>query len=392
MPKLGLTMTEGLLAEWRVKPGDRIRAGEVVFVVETDKIANEIEAPSDGEILELMIGSGETVPVGTALARWTGVGIAGGVTGRTVDGEQAQPHASQAQRNPPQPGSRIKATPLARRIARDSGINLSAVNGSGPGGRIKAADVETAPREPRESPVGGGADVAAGADRVPLAPRHLAMVRRVVASAREVPHFYVTRPAEVSALMSLRPDVNAAGPKLTLNHFILKAVGRALLAVPEANRIWSDDALIALPSSDVGVVVHTPDGLLIPVLRNVGHKTLDQVSGEAGELAERARMGRLERKDMEGGAISVSNLGMAGVATVTPIISPPQSAILGVGAISELFRPDRDGAPVLRRELVLTLACDHRVFDGMTAARFLDAIVGGLEAPHSLFLTTEPRS
>lgn len=382
MPKLGLTMTEGLLADWRVKPGDRVRAGEIVFVVETDKIANEIEAPSDGEILEVMVDSGETVPVGTPLARWTGAGMAAGEPAAQADAETAQPPAAGPEPSAPQqPGSRVKATPLARRIARDGGIDLSAVSGSGPGGRIKAADVEKAPREPLP-------EAAAGADRLELSARYTAMVRRVVAAKREVPHFYVTRSAEVSALNGLRREMNALGPKLTVNHFILKAVGRALLAVPEANRIWRDEALFGLRGSDVGMVVDTPDGLLIPVVRNVGHTALDRLSGEAGSLSERARAGRLAREDLEGGAVSVSNLGMAGVESVAPIISPPQSAILGVGAVSELFRPDGAGAPVLRRELVLTLACDHRVFDGMVAARFLEAIVHGLEAPHSLFLTT----
>lgn len=389
MPKLGLTMTEGLLADWRVKPGDRVRAGEVVFVVETDKIANEIEAPSDGEILEVMVDSGETVPVGTPLARWTGSGMVGGEPGPEADAEPARPHSAKSEPGiPQQPGNRIKATPLARRIARDSGIDLSAVNGSGPGGRIKAADVEKAPREPRPEALDAAPGKVAGADRLQLSARYTAMVRRVVAAKREVPHFYVTRSAEVSALTGLRREMNALGPKLTINHFILKAVGRALLAVPEANRIWSDDALFALRGSDVGMVVDTPEGLLIPIVRNVGLTALDRLSGEAGALSERARAGRLAREELEGGAVSVSNLGMAGVESVAPIISPPQSAILGVGAVSELFRPDRDGAPVLRRELVLTLACDHRVFDGMVAARFLDSIVRGLEAPHSLFLTT----
>lgn len=359
MPKLGLTMTEGLLAEWRVAPGAQVRAGEVVFVVETDKIANEVEAPGEGEIVEILVEPGRTVPVGTPLARWTGSGPANDSIPAVVD--------------------RIKATPLARRLARERGIDLATVTGSGPGGRIKAADLES--RLPRavEPPRG---------EAPPLSAKHQAMVRRVVAAKREVPHFYLTRRAEISALLALRAAVNAAGgPKATLSHFLVKAVGRALRAVPQANRIWQDEAILPLAGSDVGLVVDTAEGLFIPILRGVGEAPFDRLCAEAAALTERARGGQLGRDDLLGGAVSVSNLGMAGVESVTPIISPPQAAILGVGAVTEVFRPDEAGQPALRRELCLTLACDHRVFDGMTGARFLDAIARGLERPHALFLT-----
>lgn len=396
MPKLGLTMTEGILAEWRVKPGERVRAGDVVFVVETDKIANEIEAPSDGEVLELLVESGTTVPVGTPLMRWTGKPLSG--EGPAANGHGAEEPAQAAEEpariaaepqaaRPATDAKRIVATPLARRIAREFGIDLASVRGSGPHGRIKAADVEAArARQPAltEAP----AARAPRAEPVPLSAKHQVMVRRVVAAKRDVPHFYLTRRAEVSALLALRAQVNSAGgPKATVTHFILKAVGRALLAAPDANRVWTERGLLSLGETDVGMVVDTPEGLFIPILRDVGRKPLDQLCAEATELAERARSGRLVRDELEGGAVSVSNLGMTGVEGVTPIINVPQSAILGVGAVSEIFRPDAAGAPVLRREILLTLACDHRVFNGVSGARFLDAVVGGLENPYALFLT-----
>lgn len=396
MPKLGLTMTEGILAEWRVKPGERVRAGDVVFVVETDKIANEIEAPSDGEVLELLVESGATVPVGTPLMRWTGKPLSGEEP--AANGHDAEKPASGVEESrriaaearaarPARDAKRIVATPLARRIARELGVDLESVRGSGPHGRIKAADVE-AVRARQPAPAEAPAAQAPRAEPVPLSAKHQVMVRRVVAAKRDVPHFYLTRRAEVSTLLALRAQVNSAGgPKATVTHFILKAVGRALLAVPDANRIWTERGLLSFDETDVGMVVDTREGLFIPILRDVGRKPLDRLCAEATELAERARSGRLARDDLEGGAISVSNLGMTGVEGVTPIINVPQSAILGVGAVSEIFRPDATGAPVLKREILLTLACDHRVFNGVSGARFLDAVVAGLENPYALFLT-----
>lgn len=390
MPKLGLTMTEGVLAEWLVGPGDRLAPGQVMFVVETDKIANEIEAPGEGEIVEILVESGETVPVGTPLARWTGKGSVGAGGG---EGEAPQPAAAPrpAARAPeprPDAGGRVRATPLARRMAREAKLEISAITGSGPHGRIKAADVEAAAARRHEAPAPGPG---AAGERVAVSAKHLAMARRVSASARDVPHFYLTGRAEVSALLELRRQMNAAGgPKITLTHLLLKAVGRALIGRPEANRIWADDALLAFSGSDVGMVVDTPDGLFIPVLRDAGRQPLDALAVAAADLIARAKGGGLRREDLDGGAVSVSNVGMAGgVESMAPIINPPQSSILGVGSVVESFRPDADGRPALCRELVLTLACDHRVFDGMSGARFLDAIVRGLESPHALLRTTE---
>jgi pyruvate dehydrogenase E2 component (dihydrolipoamide acetyltransferase) len=390
MPKLGLTMTEGVLADWKVRPGDRVRAGQVMFVVETDKIANEIDAPSDGEIVEILVESGVTVPVGAPLARWTGAGLAlsdDGVGAAALPQQQSRPMHGAADNAS---AGRVKATPLARRMARTNQLDISSVAGSGPGGRIKAADVEQALSAAAPRPkVIAAPRPAAGPERITPSAKHLAMARRVMAATREIPHFYVTRAAEISALAALRGEMNAtSGPKITVTHFLIKAVGRALIAIPKANRIWDNETLVGLPDSDVGMVVNSDDGLFIPVLRNVGDKALDRIALEADGLAGRARLGQLARDDMEGAAISISNLGMAGAASLAPIINPPHSAMLGVGAVSEIFRPDQNGAPVLRREVTLTLACDHRVHDGMMAARFLNSIVQGLEAPHSLLLTT----
>jgi pyruvate dehydrogenase E2 component (dihydrolipoamide acetyltransferase) len=273
-------------------------------------------------------------------------------------------------------------------MARRGEIDLAAIPGSGPKGRIKAADVEAALA--RQGEVAPSAAPAAG-ERVPVSARHMAMVRRVTQAKREIPQFAVTARAEVSGLLELRRAINAVGgPKVTLNHLLLKAVGRALLAQPEANRIWADDALLAFAAPDVGMVVNVGGELYVPILRDAGRLPLDRLALAAADLVARAGAGTLRRDELEGGAVTVSNVGMAGrVESMAPMINPPQSSILGVGAVVDAFRPDADGRPAPARELVLTLACDHRVFDGMGAARFLDAIVRNLEAPHALLRTTE---
>ncbi|HET7409827.1 MAG TPA: dihydrolipoamide acetyltransferase family protein, partial [Paracoccaceae bacterium] len=318
MPKLGLTMTEGVLAEWLVGPGDRVRAGQVMFIVETDKIANEVEAPADGKIVEILVTNGETVPVGTPLARWTGKGASEPQESAPeperpatpADDARAEPRPSAAP--VPAPTGRIRATPLARRMARQAGIELGHIAGSGPQGRIKAADIAAASAG-AEPAAARAAPMPAAGERIAVSARHLSMARRVMAAKRDIPHFYLTARAEVSALLEFRQALNAAGgPKITLNHLLLKAVGRALLACPEANRIWADDALTALPASDVGMVVDTGEGLFIPILRDVGRQPLDALALSAADLIARAKAGGLRREDLEGGAVSVSNVGMAG--------------------------------------------------------------------------------
>ena len=377
MPKLGLTMTEGMLAEWKVKPGDSVPAGAVIFVVETDKIANEVEAPSAGTIAEILVQTGETVPVGTPVARWTGTGF---IADAPAVVEASEPQAG-VTNLPVASGGRIRATPLARRIARVQGVDLAGIAGSGPPGRIKAADVEAAAKTaPAATPADG--------QRIALSAKYLSMVRRVVTARREIPDFQVVGTADIGALLKLRGRLNqSGGRKISVNDMVLKAVGRALLAVPRANRIWDHDAHIAFAAPDVGMVVNGEDGLFIPILRDVGRLPLDRLAGDSAAAAAKAREGRLGAADMTGGAISVSNLGMFGAKALTPIISPPQSAILGVGTVEQVFRPNSKGKPVLRREMTLTLSCDHRVYDGVLAARLLQAVAGALEAPHSLLLT-----
>ncbi|MFD2857852.1 2-oxo acid dehydrogenase subunit E2 [Seohaeicola zhoushanensis] len=198
-----------------------------------------------------------------------------------------------------------------------------------------------------------------------------------------MPHFYLTHEADMVALARLRAELNAEGhgQKISVTHMLIRALGLALEEMPQMNRIWAGDRILAFGRADIGMVAETPDGLRIPVVRDAGGTSLDAVAAQAGALAERARTGRLTPADVGDGVISISNVGMFGVSSLTPIINPPNAMILGVGAERSLFRPDADGAPALRRELTLTLACDHRIIDGADAARFLSAVVALLETP-----------
>lgn len=397
MPKFGLTMTEGLIAAWRRKPGEPFRQGDVLFEVETEKVTNEVEAAADGVLAEILAPEGATVPVGTVIAR-----LAGGTS--TVP-SPAAPSPAAPTRGEDAPSARklmaehgvsreaveasgrdgrvmkedvlrVIATPLARRIARQEGINLSQVAGSGPGGRIKAADVEGAKALPAPSPT-----ALAQPDSV-----RAATARRVQAAKRDIPHFYLTRHIDIRALAALRAALNAdAGrAKLSVTHMLVKAAGLALAAHPGLNRVWLPDGILALDTVGVGIVAETPQGLRIPVLDRADALALDDLALAANGLLERARNAALTSADVSGGAISISNVGMHGADTLTPIINPPQAMILGVGAEQQLFRPDAAGQPELRREIVLTLAADHRLIDGADAARFLATLAGLLETPLAL--------
>ncbi len=216
------------------------------------------------------------------------------------------------------------------------------------------------------------------------------VARRLTASKRDIPHFYLATEAELSRLLALRSEINAQqhGTRLTLSHFILAAVGRALHDEPGADRIWTEEGIATLGRQDVGLAIHTEQGLFAPVLRGAAGQTLPALARHAGELIARAREGALQSADLAGGAITVSNAGMFKVSYMTPIINPGQSLILGVGAVRELFRPDASGQPALRREIGLVLAADHRLHDGVSGMRFLNAVVSYLEQPLPLLLGT----
>lgn len=397
MPKFGLTMTEGLITAWHRKPGEAVKAGELLFEVETEKVTNEVEASVDGVLEEILFAEGSVVAVGLPIAR-----LLDGVSGQTSAPKPAPAgkDAPSARKLMAEHGIdrdivegtgrdgrvmkadvlRVVATPLARRIAQREGVDLASVTGSGPHGRIKAADVETAKRaEPARAPSANGL--------VQPDPVRAATARRVQAAKRDIPHFYLTRHVDTRALNRLRADLNADAVgrvKLSVTHFLVKAAGLALAAHPGLNRVWLPDGILTLDSIGVGIVTETPQGLRIPVADRVDSVPLDDLAEICAGLFGRARTGTLTSADVSGGAISISNVGMFGADTLTPIISPPQAMILGVGAEQRLFRPDAEGQPELVQEIVLTLAADHRLIDGADAARFLATLARLLEEPFAL--------
>lgn len=405
MPKLGLTMTEGLVAEWMVPVGSPFKAEQSLFVVETDKAATEIPAEANGVLTEIIVSAGQTVSVGEVLGYWQdGSGATEGAAGNDAAAQFAQCGVAEAPpaapmvapmvaRNAPAglPASaRIPVTPLARRIAQQLGVDLAAVRGSGPGGRIKAADVQAAAPRPAVMPAAQPAAEPpdAGVSSATPDPVQAAMARRLTAVKQQVPHFYLAVDADVSRLLSLRTELNALqGPvHFTLNHFIVAAVGRALHDLPAANRVWDGGKILSFSTSDVGIAVNTERGLFVPVVRDAGAVSLTEVARRAQAQAERAKSGTLAAPDMSGGAISVSNAGMFNVRFMTPIINPGQAMILGVGSVDRVFRPDEQGQPVLREQMGLVLAADHRLLDGVSGLRYLNQVVAYLEQPMKLLV------
>jgi pyruvate dehydrogenase E2 component (dihydrolipoamide acetyltransferase) len=365
MPKLGLTMTEGRVAEWKVKPNQAVRRGDIMFVVETEKIANEIEAPQDGVIDEILVGEGDVVPVGAVLGRWT--------TEAAGTGNGKAPVNANATRT-----SRIVATPLARRLAGAHSVDLRAVTGSGPHGRVKAGDVMAAKVSAVSAPPGA----AAPGRRTAASRFEAAVAERLRIAKRDVPHFYVATEADVGALLSLRDELNSDDrPRISVTHVLLLAIVRAVADFPEANRVWRDGGFEHFATVDVGLAVDTPQGLFVPILRDLAEVPLDAVARRATEVVERARRGELSPDDVSGGVITLSNVGMHDITYLTPIISPGHAAIVGAGSVREVFRPDAEGRPALRRELGLVLAGDHRVLDGVRGAMLLNRIVAYLEKP-----------
>jgi pyruvate dehydrogenase E2 component (dihydrolipoamide acetyltransferase) len=395
MPKLGLTMTEGTVSQWQVRPGDVISTGDILCMFETDKTVFEIESEHAGTVLEIDVPEGTTVEVGTRLARISIASVAPALSGESggaqgvasSDALQRSDDLPDAQSTEPivgrdHPPTRIVATPYARRIAREAVVDLGAVAGTGPAGRIKAADVRTAALRARTAPPDGSPHL----HRARVSTARAAMARRVSESKPGIPHFYLTSEAEVSTLEALRGEwqVTRGEPPPTITHFIVAAVGRSLLEFPEANAVWADGRVASLSDADVGLVVHSNDGLFLPVVRDAGRKSLLEIASDTRDLVARARAGRLVPDEMTGGAIAISNAGMHDVTYLTPIVNPGQSAMLGVGSVRQVFRPDAQGRPVLHRELGLVLAADHRVFDGVSGLVLLNRITSYLESPRRL--------
>lgn len=409
MPKLSDTMTEGTLVAWKKKKGDSVMMGEVIAEVETDKATMEMEAFEDGVITEIYVPEGGKVAVGEKIAM---VGGDGAAPTTAADKKAAAPLPAKDAPAPEQPvaapavakapehapaAGRVKASPLARKVAAAGGVDLGGLSGTGPGGRIIQRDVlaagptapqaQAAPQKP--SPV-AAAPAAQGDQRIALSGMRKTIADRLLLSKTTIPHFYLHIDVDAGPLMKLRSDVNAAGEKdgnkLSVNDFILRAATVALGRVPRVNASFTGDAVIEYGAINLAVAVAVEDGLVTPVIRDAASKSLKEISLQVKDFAVRARSKKLKPEEYQGGTFTVSNLGSYGIDRFDAIINPPQVAILSVGNIVKKPVVDASGAIVVGQRLDLGLSCDHRVVDGAIGAQFLAALREVLERPLALLV------
>ena len=417
MPALSPTMEEGVLAKWHVKVGDTVSAGDVIAEIETDKATMEVEAVDEGEVLEILVEAGtEGVKVNTPIARLAGDDAAPAPKKAEPAREDAKAEAKaepkpepQAQSKaekaeapkatpaPTRDGERIFASPLARRVAAQNGVDLKSVKGTGPHGRIVKRDVEgmkggtasasaaPAKGEPRQVLSLEQQGIAPGSyDLIPLDGMRKAIARRLTDSFRDVPHFPLTIDCEIDGLLAARAQVNALlepqGIKVSVNDFIMKAVAMALKAVPEANASYSPEGIAMHHHADVAMAVAIDGGLITPIIRKAETKSLAEIATESKDLAKRARDRKLKPEEFQGGTFSVSNLGMFGIKSFASIINEPQGAIMSVGA-GEKRPVVRGDSLAVATVMTVTLTCDHRVVDGAVGARFLQAFKPMIENP-----------
>jgi len=436
MPALSPTMEEGTLAKWHVKVGDAVKSGDVIAEIETDKATMEVEAVDEGTVEELLVAEGtEGVKVNAPIARLSGDD--GGSSAPPAAKPAEAPKADAAPPPPLQPalqpapagqgraaapaaqpdGQRIFASPLARRIAQQKGLDLATLTGSGPHGRIVKVDVDDA--QPGQAPVAQKAAPSAApaaqspaGQAPPAAPRQVlsleqqgipagsyelipldgmrkTVARRMSESARDVPHFPLTIDLEIDALLAARAKINAmlekSGGKVSVNDMVIKAAAVALMQVPEANASYTPEGIAMHHHADIAMAVAVPHGLITPIIRAAETKGLAAIAAEAKDLAERARTRKLKPEEYLGGTFSVSNLGMFGVKSFSSIINEPQGAILSVGAGEK--RPVARGDQLaIATVMSVTLTCDHRVVDGATGARWLAAFKPLIEDPITMIV------
>ena len=414
MPEVAAGATEAVLSTWNVAVGAEFAAGQAIVTVETDKAIVDVEAETAGVMLRQLVDDGSHVEVGSPIAVYAAVGetvddVDAFLDGIGVDAAGPAPEADAApttaaeevpvevaETSPSQHSTRIFASPLARKLARDGGVDLGALTGTGPGGRIRRRDVEghlasvppaapaTAPR-PAALPVPAAAGAAEFVD-VPNSRLRNAIAARLTESKTTAPHFYLRGSAKVDRLLALRAEINAGGgPKVSVNDLVVKAVGRAHTLVPDLNVIWTGDAIRHFSQVDVAVAVATENGLVTPVVRGVDRLSLHQLVAATQDLIARAKDKKLQQSELEGGTISVTNLGMFGTEEFAGIINPPQAAIVAVGAA----RPEPvvvDGALAVATVMHVTLSVDHRSVDGAMAAQWMQVFVGLLESPGQILV------
>ncbi|NEU11920.1 pyruvate dehydrogenase complex dihydrolipoamide acetyltransferase [Methylobacterium sp. BTF04] len=454
MPALSPTMEKGNLAKWLKKEGDLVKSGDVLAEIETDKATMEVEAIDEGVLAKILVAEGTAdVPVNDLIAIIATEGedpasiqapAAGGAAAPAPKAEapaqnstpgggtmayarvDAAPEGAKPA-SAPATGGRIVASPLARRIAGQEGVDLSAVTGSGPHGRIIERDVRAAmasgttkaapaPTAAASTPAAAPPKAAAPAgasgpvglttdqvrgfyakgsyEEVPLDGMRKTIAKRLTEAMQVAPHFYLTVDCELDALMALREQLNkSAGTtkdgkplfKLSVNDFVIKAMGLALMRVPAANAVWAEDRILRFNNAEVGVAVAIDGGLFTPVIRRADQKTLSTISNEMKDFAARARAKKLKPDEYQGGVTSVSNLGMFGIKHFTAVINPPQSSILAVGA-GEKRVVVKDGAPAVVQVMTATMSCDHRVLDGALGAELISAFKALIESPMGMLV------
>ena len=389
MEALSPTMEEGRLVEWKKNEGDAVAVGDVLAEVETDKAVMELVARGAGVLLKQVIPVGTTAPVASVVA-WIGAagetipGDAGGspAVGAPPAAPAAPPSAPAPAAGTPTPaaGGRVKASPLAKRVAAERGLDLGAIAGSGPEGRIVVRDLDGVALAPAAAATGFAASVYTD---VPLTQMRKAIAKRLVQSIGPIPTFYLTAEVDMERAHEMREALLAADPKggkFSFNDLIIRATASALRQHPWVNAWWSDDHIRQWHDVHIGVAVAVEDGLITPIVRHADRKTLREIGGEVREMAGRAREKRLKPEEYTGATFSISNLGMFGIDEFTAVINPPEAAILAVGRLEQ--KPAVvDGELVVRRRMRITLSCDHRVIDGATGAAFLKTLVGMLENP-----------
>ncbi|HEU4810266.1 MAG TPA: pyruvate dehydrogenase complex dihydrolipoamide acetyltransferase [Sphingomicrobium sp.] len=425
MPALSPTMEEGTLAKWLVKEGDDVSSGDILAEIETDKATMEFEAVDEGKIAKILVPEGtDGVKVGQPIAILAGEGedvsaaakspsparAGEGEAAKTAAGEGPKdekkaptapapkatgPHPAQAAPESPSPakageGNRIKASPLARRIAKDKGIDLGSVQGSGPGGRIVKADLEAAPATaaaPKAAPAAAPAHAEPGEIRheiVKLSNMRKTIARRLTEAKQTIPHIYLTVDIQLDALLKLRSELNAGlegrGVKLSVNDLLIKALAMALIEVPECNVSFAGDNLIKYSRADISVAVSIPGGLITPIVANADGKTVSAISKEMQDLAARAKEGKLQPEEYQGGTASISNMGMYGIKQFDAVINPPQAMIMAIGAGEKRPYVINDSLQIAT-VMSATGSFDHRAIDGADGARLMKAFKQLVENP-----------
>jgi pyruvate dehydrogenase E2 component (dihydrolipoamide acetyltransferase) len=433
MPKLSDTMVEGTLVSWKKKKGDKVSAGEVIAEIETDKATMEWESPEDGTLAEIYVQEGEKVNVGDKIAFIGGEGEKAPTKEEAAKKEEkpkteekkaqeetekpAPAKAKEKETAPPQEkkkpiesaapakkeqpraegDARVKASPVARRVATELGVDLSSVDGTGPEGRVTESDVRAASKSGASQkmvaqPKATAASVKAGAgSRIQLSGMRKGIAERLVQSLGPVPHFYLTIEINAAPLMAAREELKSGGEqsdaaKITVNDFVLKAAVMAAVKVPRVNASFDGDALVQYADVDLGVAVAIEEGLLTPVVRAAQNKSLREISEAVKDLAHRARNKRMKPEEFQGGSFTVSNLGGMGIDSFSAVINPPQGFILAIGKVNKLPVIDDCDQIVVGQRMSITMSCDHRVVDGALGAEYLKELGHLLENPALLLV------